>query len=357
MNIKAFNKDDFQHIMLRTELEQELLQIINNIRSGTNKTNQALRSAIDALKVASDNKTSFTDVNEVFELYKKIQSVSLELRKLISIKAEQENYNTIDYAFYIAGKRYTAQTLSPEWLTVSPAGLFVRLGRVKIDMDQRLKDLKNQAASLVRDDFAKHYELYANAISGMYKRKPGEQQQELGTKGSRLNYGHVAEGYERHLQDHRQEYYDILNSLDTSQNPDENLIKRAQAITNNFSKLSQWSPDEEDPTEAWIHIRESVGNQRGTAAGDVYSRQVKQTQKNSGNLRLSSLENLKEGVEVYSIITDTSKSPEEVAHRIALYLEDVLQTDDIDKEAQAEIANRAFGNYFADLSKERFVKI
>lgn len=349
---KLFTKEDFDSVYLRDELELILVELITSIRSSSNAINTKLQNSIEKLKTLFQHRnygTGATKVNKIYQIYKEIQSISLQLRKLLSTKINLEQYDSINYAFYIQGQRYSVEQLRPEWLYLNKNGLYIRLGNVKKDIDNEMSDLQKEAADTVRQMFQNHYQLYLNAITGMYKGNKG-----IGTKGSRLNKGHVAEAYERHLQSHYHEGYKILNSL-TATDLNENLMLQIQNLNLNTDG-KRWD-DYETPTEAWIHIRQSLGNQRGTVAGDVFSRQVKQTPRGSGSLRLTSLQNLKEGIEAYSAITDTTKSVQEVAHKIALYLEEVIQVSDMDKELQAEITNRALSKDIIDLTKTRYVKL
>jgi len=74
-----------------------------------------------------------------------------------------------------------------------------------------------------------------------------------------------------------------------------------------------------------------LGYQRGTAAGDVASTQVKQariTEKSANTtLRLSSIKNLRTGITLYSEIFNENKTPYEVAAKLAIYMSSVLDKD------------------------------
>ena len=97
-------------------------------------------------------------------------------------------------------------------------------------------------------------------------------------------------------------------------------------------------------TKAWMHIRNSLGTQRGTVAGDVGQMQVKQGKTGAGRIRLARLNTLKEGIGVYCAIV-SDEPVEDVALRIAKYIsEPVRQTsskiiDNIKDEKIRELLN------------------
>jgi len=73
-----------------------------------------------------------------------------------------------------------------------------------------------------------------------------------------------------------------------------------QARMTEMERLNADSKWHEPADTVWMHMHESLGYQRGTAAGDVGSTQVKQarvTEKSANTtLRLSSIKNLRTGI-------------------------------------------------------------
>lgn len=346
-----FTKEDFDSIYLRDEIELMLVEIINSIRNTSNPINtqlQGILSELDTLLQYRNYGNQETRINKMYQIYKRVQTISLMLRNLIAEKINIETYDTINYAIYVAGQRYMIQDLRPEWLGLNAKGLYIKAGKVKTSIDKELLDMEKDIANEIRIQFQQHYQLYLDAIQGMYK---GES---FGEHGSKLNRGHVAEAYERHLQEHYVDGYQLLNTLDTG-DINENLLERFYALQLDPSGKT-WE-SYEDPTSAWIHIRHSMGQQRGTVAGDVGNIQVKQIKDRSGNRDLVTLANLKQGIDTYSKLTNPAIPATQVAHEVAVYLQEVIQASNMDKQLQMDIANRALASGIQHLAKERYITI
>ena len=127
--------------------------------------------------------------------------------------------------------------------------------------------------------------------------------------------GHIAEAYEQHISEHHPAEYRVLNNLAKSGNSLTVLDKMMLNFESDVDAVTYWDAHE-GITKAWMHIRNSLGTQRGTVAGDVGQMQVKQGKTGAGRIRLARLNTLKEGIGVYCAIV-SDEPVEDVALRIA----------------------------------------
>lgn len=335
-NIK-FLPEDFSSVIVRSDLETALANIINEIRSTTNPRNYNLLLSINQLKqynadyCGKNGKIATQNIQEIYNIYQQIIKVSMEMRKLLSDKISLEIYDNIKYAFYINGKRYSTEELRLDWLVLRNGGLYINLNRT---VEEELKKgLENTAQQRLAEIFNNHYLSYLAAITGMYKGKNG-----IGA-GSAINKGHVAEAYEGHIAEHHSESYQLLNATKMNSTVLDKIQGRI-VLDKEIEGANEkdWWAIHEDPNEAWRHIRAARGTQRGTVAGDVGAYQVKQIQDNSGSVALTSLTNLELGIKNYCMITNPDIPVSQVAHQIALYLSESVSAKD--REVQAFLANQ-----------------
>lgn len=315
-----------------SDLIEVLTEIIQNIRTTDSKNYQQLIDNVDELRqITFKRANKDNNVIDMFNAYEKIISISLKLRQLLaSYFIQVAQYNSLDYALYYNGQRFFASTeniakaLSYGGLTVTKQGLMINLKKVTEELQQ---DLQNDCREAIFSAFSKHYESFAHYVSGMYLQ---QNKKIIGGVGAEINMGHVAEGHERHLQEHHHNLF----ILSTNKN-----ITPADLIAYRLEEFKQLTTTEHwhtEPNEVWEHIRQSLGYQRGTVAGDVNSTQVKQARKTdkSANttLRLSSIANLKLGIKMYSAIFNLDIPAQQVATGIAIYMSDI-----IDKDARTQL--------------------
>ena len=357
----VFAPEDFDSVLTYELLVSHLITIISNIRS-SDTVGKELRNKITQLEnyVAEGknegNEIIATKDNSnllfLFEIYEHIKSISMEIRKLLSDFITLDTYDSIGYVFYYNNQRYTTDTIQQEWLIKGSKG------SLSIDLEKAVKDLSktysDEATNKIQQIFNQHYASYLNAIVGMYR---GDYNGTIGghKKGSRLNRGHIAEAYESHLAEHHSAAYNLLNGISIESAAQKAII--AQNIKD-FGE-SYWA-SHENPEGAWIHIRGALGTQRGTVAGDVGRFQVKQATSSSTNIyssqvRLSSVANLKRGVEDYCAIVNPNLSIDYVARRLATYLSE--RVGQPSKELQAHIANKEFGGDLSRFELKRIIHI
>ena len=317
----TFTPEDFDSVTTLGELTSFLTQIILDLRNNNSYGEQA-RAAVNELEALATQGFSLNDqsaaITQLFHIYKSIIKVSLELRKLLEAKGLSLNiYDSITYALYYNNERWYTENIKPDWLRVTSDGA------LKLNIHKAVEDIKSTYTSKLNNEIQhlinQHYQAYTAAIWGMYK------------GGNRLNGGHVAEAFETHLsKDHSDVYKILMNGVDVENASDEGLMIAAEGeITNKYWALH------ESPNEAWYHIRGALGTQRGTVAGDVGKVQVKQG-KDGDQVRLTTLANLKTGIQRYTAIFGTEPA-EVVARRIAMYMsENVPKTE---KNMQAYGAN------------------
>ena len=210
---------------------------------------------------------------------------------------------------------------------------------MKLKLYEAEKTLQEEASDEYKEQvnhiFNRHYAIFLQAISGTYNGIIG--------RGGALNMGHIAEAYEQHISEHHPAEYRVLNNLAKSGNSLTVLDKMMLNFESDVDAVTYWDAHE-GITKAWMHIRNSLGTQRGTVAGDVGQMQVKQGKTGAGRIRLARLNTLKEGIGVYCAIV-SDEPVEDVALRIAKYIsEPVRQTsskiiDNIKDEKIRELLN------------------
>lgn len=352
----SFTPEDFDTVLTRDELIEDISSIIKEIRMNNNGIYTDLIDQISSLHKLRDI-TSKSSISELLQAYKTLQSISIQLRKLLShfIK-DIDIYDNIAYAFYYNNERYSTEEVDIKWLRKGSEGqLILNLENATKDIKQSLTD---NFAINIQELLKKHYLKYFEAIAGMYKMQT---KYPIGArvKGAKLNEGHVTEAYESHLASHHSGSYQLINQF-TSGYFTIDKIMAAQSLEEEF-KTTYWA-EHESPDNAWIHIRGALGTQRGTVAGDVGRYQVKRgTNKNqySKEVRLTSLTNLQRGISNYSDLINPQISAEEVAKKVAVYLSEPVARNE--RNIQSYIANKQdLGKYldeFLNNSKKYLIHI
>lgn len=331
------------------DLTQILANIIRQIRSSNTSLN-TLKSNINKLQTYN-NLNSNDSVETLFNAYKQIQSTSIELRKILSNFISLEVYDSIDYAFYYNGQYYHTDKLELKWLTKIST-----TGELKLRLNTAVKELKTDVSNIyherIREIFNQHYTMFYAAIEGTYKDKKG-----IG-RGGALNKGHIAEAYELHIAEHHPVTYRAFKEL---KNPSSEITAADRAMISSekeMDAITYWA-NHEGINTAWKHIRESLGTQRGTVAGDVGSTQVKSGKTNANIIRLARFNTLKEGIESYTMILNPNISPEKVALQIAKYISEPVNkisstiVDNItDQETQ-----KIFQDFNSNIIKQHMVKL
>lgn len=311
-----FMPSDLESVITVGELTDILTQMIIEIRA-LNPSSENLRNKISALAQLVENgplnKDSST-ISELYDSYKMVQSISMELRSLLSRFVDLEVYDSIGYSFYYNGKRYVTDTIKQEWLIKGSKGE-LRLN-LEVATQDLMKDHNSAIIQAAQDVFQEHYVSYLNAIAGTY------QGGYIG-RGA-LNKGHIAEAYEEHIQEHHrsstQLFDDIYNGHWTV------MDKALMAFENDDINGNYWGQHEDIQT-AWMHVRHALGTQRGTVAGDVGRFQVKSgsdANEWAPQVRLASLKTLQDGINYYSAIL-SDENPASVARRIAIYMSEPMR--------------------------------
>ncbi len=301
--------------LTKEELINYFSQLVQEIRNSNSSDVNALRAEIEKLDLINFQVDKEKRLQIMFDCYTQLQNISLKLRRLLSKYMEIANYDSIEYSLYYNGERYAVDHLKPEWLRINSKGA------LQLQMDKAVDSIKKATVDSVRQEvieaFNKHYSVFLQAITGTYRGQ-------IGHWGA-INKGHIAEAYEEHTEEHHPQAYKVINNLAKSTDElstADKMIISYQAETN---AVSYWA-NHEGISAAWQHIRNALGTQRGTVAGDVLGRQVKQTTSNARNIRLATLKTLKDGIETYSMILgDTPIN--EVAEKLANYMgEPIRQT-------------------------------
>ena len=347
----SFTPEDFDAVLTIEDLTAHMEKVIIEIRSGNIGLSQ-INEQLDKLQtkeMAGIDATS--NVNQLLTAYKTVQSVSMSLRQLLSKYVNLEVYDSIAYAFYFDGQRFSTEYLNADWLFVTSKG------ELRLSLDKAAEELKKGIAGTtkekIQDIFNKHYGRYMDAISGMYQKQTGYP---LGAKvkGARLNKGHVTEAYETHISGHHSQAYNLLNSINA---PETDMDKMVYALELETMGDKYWE-NHETPEEAWKHVRSAMGTQRGTVAGDVGRFQVKQgsssiTNIYSSQVRLASLSTLRNGINTYCDILNPKIAPNVVARKIAMYMsEPVAKTE---RNLKAYAANKYLSEEISKLGKLRHI--
>lgn len=339
-NSVYFAPEDFKNVITIEDLTDYLIEIIIEIRKENNEEKNSIIKEIEELQKLEiyNNDGSYNNQN-IISIYKKIQSISLKLReKLSKYISTIDLYDSIGYALYYNSQRYYSKDLDIRWLKIDNKGnLLLQFNKAIDDIEKRLSE---EYKDSIRETLNSHYMKMLEAIQGTYK---GEA---IGSnkKGAKLNYGHIAEAFERHLSAHHSYSYKILNNLMKNINSADKIL-----ISNiNWEKEfpnSYWEKHEQNGIDGtWKHVRASLGIQRGTVAGDVGNLQVKSSRRHSRNLQLSSLNNLKLGIETYSELINDKIPIKEIAKKVANYLTEplsreasILASDILNQEIEKEL--------------------
>lgn len=330
-NNLVFTPENFDSVISIEDLVNILDSIIKRIRSQDGQFNQIISDIEELQNLAENGMDVDASVSTLFSIYKKIQSISLKLRKELNSYVNLDIYDSVEYAFYYNNERFFTDKLSLDWMFVNSKG------ELRLSLDKATADLKTELEKTgkqkINQIFNRHYEQYVKAISGMYK----------GTIGrGRLNRGHIAEAYEIHISQHHTRAYSLLNNVIENTS----ILDQMTNILELEIHGSEYWSNHEDANEAWRHIRNALGTQRGTVAGDVGKFQVKQgrfSEKNqySSEVRLSSLTNLKHGVSIYNRLLNPTVPSHVVAREIAMYLSEPVKKTE--QNIQAYIANKEIG--------------
>lgn len=304
------------------ELIQACTAMVEEIRSNSNAaTYTKLIDDINELQnidLTLINKNS--SIGTLLKAYKQIIAVSIDFRQLlINYDIEVAQYNSISYAIYYQEQIQYAEDLKPEWLSVTKRGLMLNLRNASEALQESLKnDINAEAKAKILELLSNHYSLFLSYIEGMYRQ---QNKHEFGDSGSHINRGHVAEAHERHLQE---THISIYNAAKVSN------IEMLGSIEGQIKEMEQLNNQKnwhENAEKAWQHVRDSLGFQRGTVAGDVNGVQVKQVKKDStsSSLRLSSFQNLRRGIQSYSDLLNPEVSASIVGARMAIYMADPME--------------------------------
>jgi hypothetical protein len=140
-----FMPSDLESVITVGELTDILTQMIIEIRT-LNPSSENLRNKISALAQLVENgplnKDSST-ISELYDSYKMVQSISMELRSLLSRFVDLEVYDSIGYSFYYNGKRYVTDTIKQEWLIKGSKG------ELRLNLEVATQDLMKDHNSAI----------------------------------------------------------------------------------------------------------------------------------------------------------------------------------------------------------------
>lgn len=336
----TFVPEDFDSVLTLEDLISHITTIITEIRNNDN-IGKETRNSIEELQNIAQNGllTKDSSIQELFLTYENIKKVSMHLRNMLSRFIQLDTYDSIEYAFYYNGKRYSVEEISSNWLIKGSNG------ELRLNLDNAVNDLKEKysekSAAKLQDIFAQHYASYFAAISGTYNGIIGH---------SRLNKGHIAEAYEAHLSEHHTAAYQLLNI------PIISTIDKILSASDLAKNPGAYWSTHENINEAWIHVRGALGTQRGTVAGDVGRFQVKSGSNNSeysSQVRLASLTTLNTGIKNYCDIINPDIPISEIARKIAMYLSEPVKTTD--QNLQSFIANKEIAPIINNMTKLRHI--
>lgn len=344
----VFRPEDFDSVLTIDDLTAYVQEIILSFRQNEGNSTQEILNDINNIAIiANKGLSKGSSVQELLDAYEVIKSFSMKLRDKLSKKFALETYDSIAYAFYLDGKRYSADTIEAKWLIKKSDG------ELRLDLEKAVQDLdenfKGKGKQKIQEIFNRHYNIYLQAISGMYEKHSGYP---IGAqvKGAKLNKGHVAEAYENHIAEHHSYAYNFLNNFNntTITVMDKMILSLDKETQDNY-----WAAHE-SPNEAWRHIRSALGTQRGTVAGDVGRFQVKQASTSdniySTQVRLASLSTLKNGIKLYNDIFNPDIDISILARKIARYLSEPVKRDE--KNLLAYAANKELSKTLEELQKE-----
>lgn len=311
-NQQALVKELSKEAITKEDLVQSLAEIIREIRDGNPRYKNFINS-VKELENLDKITESTRDVNVLFANYKQIQKASIELRKILESIFHNDAYDAIEYSFYYNGKRYHTDTINAKWLTVSGS-----TGELKLRLNHATEDLKTAVYEKIEQSyneaFNQHYAKMLKGFAAMYNGTIG--------RGGAINYGHLAEAFEEHMEQHHTQAMRAMDQLAASQ---ENLSVVQKYIVSFVDEEKGTVGWHEAPKETWAHVIHSLGIQRGTVAGDVGKSQVKQSKTGSPRIRLARLNTLIDGIQVYSDIFNEHKTPVEVAEKLATYISEPVR--------------------------------
>ena len=297
---------------------EEQINIIRNSSSNYKELKRNIKNLKGYMK-------DLTQIENASFVYHQLITISLQIRQLLSdLIPEEQQYSNVGYAFYYKGKRYYTGTIDNSWLTVrgveGQKELYISLARAVKDIE---KAIQKTIYVEINEVFSQHYNLYKQYIEGMYQQQNKHEVGDL-----KLNYGHIAEAHEWHLQDKHKELYNksLINDYNNISDLRSAQLTSEERTMLDKMKKCQRIGEEMGPYEAWSYIHSAMGTQRGTVAGDARQAQVKQVKedgKSSTSLSLSTLSNLLLGFNIYSGIF-TNKDSRLVATEIAMYIASFL---------------------------------
>lgn len=336
-NELIFTPADTKSMITIGDLTQYFIEMIKEIRSQTNPKYKNLIIEIKKLQEYENNplfkKGNKNNVELFFNVYHQIINTSLALRHSLSGILDLGDYESIKYAIYYEGRRYKFDELDTNWMRVTSKGtLMINLSKAAESLKDQMKD---SYAESIQEIFDNHYKSYLNLIKGTYQGK-----KQIGQRGSRITLGHVAEAYEEHLGEDHPDAYKVLNSSIDAIIQYSASVKAMTALRAIGGETTYWPPHE-SVDKGWLHIKHSLGVQRGTVAGDVGQFQVKQGKDSSNSqVRLASFSTLMDGIKIYSRILgngETDADIPKVAYDLALYISEPVS------EAAAEALNFTAG--------------
>ena len=298
----------------KQDLVEYVKDIIVDIRNDKNNSFYELQQKLNKLNDYEKILNNNNDAREILNIYKEIQNISMLLRQLLSRFIDIDVYDKITYAFYYNGERYETDTINEEWISYSKKnGLKINLKRAVDDLSSAYSDEYKKEIKRVFDE---HFKYFNAAIEGTYAGGKNN----IG-KGGALNKGHIAEAYESHTEEHHPMYYKLLNHLLEGEVSEP--LPQILYYSEDVDAVNYWA-QHESIDQAWQHIRDSLGTQRGTVAGDVFGMQVKSATSNARRLRLARYNTLIDGIKTYSMILNPEVKVEEVANLIASYISEPM---------------------------------
>lgn len=322
---------DLDSTLTMSDLVDVLTNIITEIRSNNNYGIQ-VRACIEELNKYGDTISKSDDIKILFHVYESIQKTSIELRKLLSQFINLDVYDGINYALYNKGKRVAVEHLDLSWLSKSSTGeLKLKMAGAINSLEEEVKDKYKEEVNKI---FNQHYAVFLQAIQGTYNGVIG--------RGA-INIGHIAEAYESHIEEHHPQEYRVLNNLAKS-GSELSVLDKLMITFQNETEAAKYWDNHEGIGKAWIHVRNSLGTQRGTVAGDVGRMQVKQS-KDGSRIRLARFNTLKEGLSYYNAILGDEPA-QDVAKKIAEYMSEPV------KQVSAQVID----NIKDETIREEFIK-
>lgn len=304
----------FEEFLGRVETKAQVFAIFTNqitsIRNGKDAIH--IKNLLKKLNDFNFTEENIADapIEDLFTAYEILQKISLVLRQGNSIL---EQYNSIDYGLYFNGMRYTTSELKIDWLVKSGSAL-------KIDVEKATNELQKNylvgRKNFLRKRMQEHYDKYKTFLEKTYN---GEDKFNF---SNLINKGIIAEAFEEHLKEHHsRSYYNYLKLTESEQYTVLDKMIFAQ-LKEEFPKEKEppktlWadkSGGHENATIGWLHVRHSVGNQRGTVAGDVGNKQIK-----GEGADLVKFKTIVLGIEKYNKIFDTNIPAKEVGEEIGKY--------------------------------------